>query len=206
MGKSLKTNSSVGARSRHELCISGAGVQSVAIRKTDSGFALLDLIFVCGLIGILSGIAVPKLLLAKQAAGAASAIGSMRAINSAELTYALTCGSGFYAPNLPSLGHAPTGSNEPFLSPDLTSSNSVVKAGYIVQLTADPFGGSPASCNGVAAGEGGQGFRAAADPTDLTNLRYFGINSYGLIYEDVTTMFPVMPELGEPAAGHPLLR
>ena len=77
----------------------------MAIRKTDSGFALLDMIFVCGLIGILSGIAVPKLLLAKQAAGAASAIGSMRAINSAELTYALTCGSGFYAPNLPSLGH-----------------------------------------------------------------------------------------------------
>ncbi len=205
MGKSLKTKSAVGARSRHELCSCGAGVQIVAIRKTDSGFALLDLIFVCGLIGILSGIAVPKLMMAKQAAGAASAIGSMRAINSGELTYALTCGNGFYAPNLPSLGLTPPGSNEPFLSPDLTSGNSVVKAGYIVQLAADPFGGSPASCNGVAAGEGGQGFRAAADPTDLTNLRYFGINSYGLIYEDVTTMFPVMPELGEPAAGHPLL-
>ncbi len=206
MCKSLKTKSVVGGESRHELCSRGAEVQTLPLRKTDGGFALLDVMFVCGLIGILSGIAIPKLLLAKQAAGAASAIGSMRAINSAELTYALTCGNGFYAPSLPSLGQTPPGSNEPFLSPDLTSGNSVVKSGYVVQLAAEPFGGSPASCNGVGAGEGGQGFRAAADPTELTNLRYFGINSYGLIYEDVTTMFPVMPELGEPAAGHPLLR
>ncbi len=120
MGKSLKKKSVIRGASRHELCIYGAGVQIVSIRRADSGFALLDLIFVCGLIGILSGIAVPKLLMAKQAAGAASAIGSMRAINSAELTYALTCGNGFYAPHLPALGQAPPGSNEPFCtSPDL---------------------------------------------------------------------------------------
>ena len=64
------------------------------------GFALIDLIFVCGIIGLLCGIALPRLLLARQAAGSASAIGPMRAINSAELTFALTCGGGFYAPNL----------------------------------------------------------------------------------------------------------
>jgi hypothetical protein len=40
------------------------------------------------------------MLLAQQAAGASSAIGSLRTIGSAELTFALTCGSGFYAPNL----------------------------------------------------------------------------------------------------------
>ena len=58
------------------------------------GFALIDLIFVCGIIGLLCGIALPRLLLARQSAGSAAAIGSMRSINSAELTYALTCGSG----------------------------------------------------------------------------------------------------------------
>ena len=68
------------------------------------GFALIDLIFVCGIIGVLASMAVPRLLLARQAAGSASAIGSMRAINSAELTYALSCGSGFYAPNLFRIG------------------------------------------------------------------------------------------------------
>src|SRR5258705_12636835 len=78
----------------------------VSMRKAQ-GFALIDLIFVCGIIGLLCSIALPRLLLAKQAAGSASAVGSMRAINSSELTYALTCGSGFYAPNLTTLGIAP---------------------------------------------------------------------------------------------------
>ena len=58
------------------------------IRKAQ-GFALIDLIFVCGMIGLLSSIAVPKLVMAKQSAGAASALGSMRTIGSAQLTYAL---------------------------------------------------------------------------------------------------------------------
>ena len=61
------------------------------IRKSD-GFALIDVIFCCALISILCSIALPKMLMAKQSAGAASAIGSMRAINSGQLTFALTCG------------------------------------------------------------------------------------------------------------------
>ena len=81
----------------------------VTIRKAH-GFALIDLIFVCGIIGLLASIALPRLLAAQQSAGAASAIGSMRAINSAQLTFALTCGSGFYAPDLPTLGTPPPGS------------------------------------------------------------------------------------------------
>ena len=79
------------------------------------GFALIDLIFVCGIIGLLASMALPRLALAKAAAGSASAIGSLRAINSAELTFALTCGNGFYAPNLTTLGTPPPGSNEPFI-------------------------------------------------------------------------------------------
>ena len=43
----------------------------MTIRK-EQGFALIDLIFVCGIIGLLCSIALPRLLLAKQAAGAAS--------------------------------------------------------------------------------------------------------------------------------------
>jgi type II secretory pathway pseudopilin PulG len=43
------------------------------LRKT-YGFALIDLVFVCGVIGIISAIALPRLAMAKQAAGSASAI------------------------------------------------------------------------------------------------------------------------------------
>src|SRR6267142_87670 len=90
--------------SRHGLCFMlPRGLKRVPTRVTvrkAHGFALIDLIFVCGVIGILVSIAMPSLFTAKQAASASSAIGSMRALNSAELTYALTCGSGFYAPSL----------------------------------------------------------------------------------------------------------
>src|SRR5437660_8980897 len=90
------------------------------IRKAQ-GFALIDMIFVTGIIGLLMSIAMPRLILAKQSAGAASAIGSMRAIGSSQLSYALTCGGGFYAPNLSTLGTAPAGSNEPFIAVGLGS-------------------------------------------------------------------------------------
>src|SRR5437867_4241751 len=112
------------------------------------GFALLDLIFVCGIIGIIASIALPRLTLAKSAAGSASAIGSMRAINSAQLTFALTCGAGFYAPNLTTLGIAPVGSNAPFIGGGLGAADTVVKSNYRVQVEATPWAGSPASCNG----------------------------------------------------------
>jgi type II secretory pathway pseudopilin PulG len=150
------------------------------IRKTH-GFALIDLVFVCGVIGILSAIALPRLAMAKQAAGAASGIARMRAINSAELTFALTCGAGFYAPNLTTLGTAPAGSREPFISGGLGAGNVVTKSGYIVQVQANAFAGAPASCNGLAVGLGGQGLKAVADPAEPTNPRYFGTNASGQI-------------------------
>jgi len=82
-------------------------------------------------------------MLAKQQAGAASAIGSMRVINSAQLTYALTCGAGFYAPNLTTLGTPPPASNEAFISPNLGGSDTVIKAGYTIQMPAAPYAGTP---------------------------------------------------------------
>jgi type II secretory pathway pseudopilin PulG len=168
------------------------------------GFALIDLIFVCGIIGLLCGIALPRLLLARQSAGSAAAIGSMRSINSAELTYALTCGSGFYAPNLTTLGIAPPGSREPFLSPGLTGSNSVIKSGYTITVDGAPFPGSPPTCNGLGGGQSAQGFRSGADPVEPTNVRFFSSNASGSIYEDTATIFATMPEVGEPPSGHPL--
>src|SRR6476646_3863305 len=99
----------------------------------------------------------PRLLQARQAASAASAIGSMRAINSAELTFALTCGSGFYAPNLTTLGRAPANSREAFISPNLATSNSVSRSGYVIEVDGAAWSGAPGSCNGLAVGEAAQG-------------------------------------------------
>lgn len=181
----------------------GAGASHVNIRKQD-GYTLIDMLFVCGLIGVISAIGLPRLLLAKQAAGAASAIGSLRAINSGQLTFALTCGAGFYAPSLTALGDAPPGSSEAFLSSNLTSGDTVLRSGYSIQVEGTPYENAPASCNNLAAGETAQGFKAAADPTDVENTRYFATNVDGQMYEHNASLWGGMPEVGEPAAGHVL--
>src|SRR5690348_13844698 len=141
------------------------------------GFTLVDMLFVIGLIGVLSAIAFPRLLLARQTAGAASALGSLRAISSAELTFALTCGAGFYAPTLPALGTPPPGSTEAFITSGLAMANSVTRSGYTIQLTGTAFAGAPDTCNGLGAGVASQGYKAGADPVVPDVPRYFAINS-----------------------------
>ena len=172
----------------------------MTMRKAD-GFALIDILFVVALIGVLSTIALPRMLLARQSAGAASAIGSLRTIHSAELTFALTCGAGFYAPNLTTLGRAPAGSPEAFISPNLATSNSVSRAGYIIQVDGTAYPGAPGSCNGLALGEAAQGWRAFADPQASENRRFFATNVNGAIWEWTSSLANVIPEVGDPTSG-----
>ncbi len=175
-------------------------VQHLPIRKAQ-GFALIDLIFVCGIIGLLCSIALPRLMLAKQSASSASAIGSMRVIASAQLTYALTCGSGFYSPNLTTLGTPPPASTEPFINVGLSSSDTVIKSGYTITMSAAAYPGAPSSCNGLGVGAAGQGFAASADPIELNNVRFFGTNASNVIYEHNSTLSGSMPESGPPPIG-----
>lgn len=173
-------------------------------RKAD-GFALIDILFVLAIMGVLCTIALPRLMLARQSAGAASAIGSLRALHSAQLTFALTCGGGFYAPNLTTLGHAPAGSREGFVSANLATSDSVNRAGYIIQLEGVAYAGSPGSCNGLGGGAAAQSWHAFADPVDTGNTRYFATNVNGSIWEHNSTLSGQLPEVGESPVGH-LLR
>jgi type II secretory pathway pseudopilin PulG len=186
---------------RHAVCtVVSRSTTSVTMRKAN-GFALIDLIFVVGMIGLLATIAAPRLLQARQSAGSASAIGSLRAIGSGQLTFALTCGGGFYAPTLRDLGRPPAGAREAYVGPELGSANSVTRAGYLIQLDATAYPAAPPSCNGLGVGETAQAYKAGADAIDPENFRNFAINANGQIYEYEASLFATMPEAGQPADG-----
>jgi type II secretory pathway pseudopilin PulG len=170
----------------------------------EQGFALIDLLFVVALIGTIASMAMPGLLRARSQAGVTSAIGSLRVINSSQLSYAITCGSGFYAPDLVTLGTSPAGSTEAFISDDLGSAATVKKANFLIQMTGTAVAGAPQSCNGLAAGAGAQAYKAGADPLDAVAGRFFATNASGVIYEASMSLYAGMPEAAPPVGGTPV--
>ena len=114
------------------------------MRNKKNGFSLIELLIVVAIILIIAAIAIPNLLRARMAANESSAVGSIRTINTGEITYSAS---------FPTVGFATALTNLGGVTPCTPSSvtgcliDSVLaggsKSGYI--FTAAGTGGPPAT-------------------------------------------------------------
>ena len=140
--------------------------------KKQKGFSLIELLIVVAIILIIAAIAIPNLIKSKMAANEASAVGSLRTVNSSENTYASTYGTGFT--DLTTLG------NSGMIDNVLASGT---KSGY--KLVATAYTGSGTSVDPYLQ------YTSHGDPVSVnTGTRHFCADESGVIRWDTTSCTP----------------
>lgn len=134
--------------------------------KNKKGFSLIELLIVIAIILIIAAIAIPNLLKSRMTANAASAVGSLRTINTASVEYASTFPATGFPPTLLALGSGASTPCAPAQVSILSAAcmidsvlASATKSGYVFQFTGDgntPSVGYAVSATPVGCGTSGQ--------------------------------------------------
>jgi type IV pilus assembly protein PilA len=141
------------------------------MRNKQKGFSLIELLIVVAIILIIAAIAIPNLLRSKIAANEASAVGTLRTINTASVSFSTSYGN--YPPSLSALG--------PATSPSSTAADLVdapvasgTKSGYTFSYATDSAYDQ---------------YSLTASPitVGVTGQRYFYTDQSGVIRYNLTT-------------------
>lgn len=150
--------------------------------RNESGFTLIELLIVTAIIAILAAMATQHLFAAKRSANEASAIGTLRALNSGEAAYSASCGRGHYSESVADLVASR------FLSPDADLSP---KSGFVFLLTGGAAAPGPADCAGNPTSSAY--YFSATRLGVSTGSRGFATDESAVVWQDTAGSPPVEP-------------